>query len=35
MVLENCFTDEFISSRAGNNIDKRKYMKKLFMHFIY
>lgn len=24
MVLENCFTDEFISSRAGNNIDKKE-----------
>ena len=34
MILEKCFTDEFNSSRAGNNIE-RKFMKKLFMHFIY
>lgn len=35
MVLEKCFTDEFISSRAGNNIDKKEYMKRLFMRSIY
>ena len=29
MVLEKCFTDEFISSRAGNNIDKKKIYEKV------
>lgn len=33
MVLENCFTDEFISSRAGNNIDKKKVYEKVVYAF--
>ena len=33
MVLEKCFTDEFISSRAGNNIDKKKIYEKVVYAF--
>ena len=33
MVLENCFTDEFISSRVGKNIDKKKVYEKVVYAF--
>ena len=33
MVLEKCFTDEFISSIAGNNIDKKKIYEKVVYAF--
>ena len=34
MVLEKCFTDEFISSRAGTNIDKKRIYEKV-VHAFY
>lgn len=33
MILEKCFTDEFISSRAGNNIDRKKVYEKAVYAF--
>lgn len=33
MVLEKCFTDEFITSKAGNNIDKKKVYEKVVYAF--
>ena len=33
MILEKCFTDEFISSRAGNNIDRKKVYEKVVYAF--
>ena len=33
MVLEKCFTDEFISSRVGNNIDKKRIYEKVVYAF--
>ena len=33
MVLGKCFTDEFISSRAGNNIDKKRIYEKVVYAF--
>ena len=33
MVLEKCFTDEFISSKAGNNIKKKKIYEKVIYAF--
>ena len=33
MVLEKCFTDEFILSRAGNNIDKKRIYEKVVYAF--
>ena len=33
MVLDKCFTDEFISSRAGNNIEKKKIYEKVVYAF--
>lgn len=33
MVLEKCFTDDFISSRAGNNIDKKRIYEKVVYAF--
>lgn len=33
MVLEKCFTDEFITSKGGNNIDKKKVYEKVVYAF--
>lgn len=33
MVLQKCFTDEFISSRAGNNIENKRIYEKVVYAF--
>lgn len=33
MILQSCFTDEFISSRVGNNIDKKRIYEKVVYAF--
>ena len=34
MILKECFTDEFIASHAGNNIDKKRIYEKV-VHAFY
>ncbi len=33
MVLQKCFTDEFISSKVGNNLEKKKIYEKVVYAF--